>query len=68
MTMTRSEFHNALRLIRSIDAFELVGEDVSWKDAPDWVYEFVRDPYNFFIRCPDEQADINWKAMEKRGI
>ncbi len=57
--MTFDEFHNGLRLLRSIDAHE-VGD-------PHWYGEFQSAPYTFFIRCNDETAQIIWAAMVKRG-
>jgi hypothetical protein len=56
--MTRDQFHNGLRLLRSIDSHE-VGD-------PIWYRRFAIDPFGFFIRCDDETADLIWSAMEKR--
>lgn len=57
--MTFSEFHNGLRLLRSIDAHE-IGNPVWWR-------VFRDDPYKFFILCNDRQAQTIWNAMVKRG-
>lgn len=57
--MTQGEFHNGLRLLRSIDASEL--------GNPEWWIKFRDDPYGFFVRCADEDADTIWAAMVKRG-
>lgn len=57
--MTLEQFHNGLRILRSIDAHEI--------GNPDWWPAFQRDPYGFFVRCADETADVIWAAMVKRG-
>lgn len=57
--MTFEEFHNGLRLLRSIDAHEL--------GDPEWWPEFRTDPYCFFILCDDKAAEIIFAAMIKRG-
>ena len=57
--MTFGEFHNGLRLLRSIDSHEL--------DDPPWWKEFRDNPYYFFIRCSDESAQRIWKVMLQRG-
>jgi hypothetical protein len=56
--MTLNDFHNGLRLLRSIDSYE-VGD-------PLWYTAFRHDPFEFFIRCDDETAAKIWAAMEKR--
>lgn len=58
--MTFAQFHNALRILRSIDAHEL--------GDPDWWPQFREDPYGFLIltREGDEGGAI-WRAMVKRG-
>lgn len=58
--MRLSEFHNALRVLRSIDAYEL--------GDPDWWEQFRDSPYLFFIRCDDDTADVIWRAMVARGV
>ncbi len=57
--MTINEFHNGLRILRSIDAHEL--------GNPDWWPEFRRDPYWFFIMCGDDDAAKIWDVMVRRG-
>ena len=57
--MTFNEFHNGLRLLRSIDAHEI--------GNPSWWGAFREDPYRFFILCNDQQAAAIWNAMVKRG-
>lgn len=57
--MTFDEFHNGLRLLHSIDASEL--------GNPDWWPDFTANPPAFLIHCSDENADLIWVAMEKRG-
>lgn len=57
--MTKDEFDNGLRLLRSIDASEL--------GNPDWWDDFRSDPYSFMVRGSDEASDLIWAAMTKRG-
>lgn len=57
--MTLAEFHNGLRLLRSIDSHEL--------GDPDWYSDFARAPFYFFIACSEENAAVIWTAMVKRG-
>ncbi len=79
--MTKDQFHNALRILRSIDLHELQAVGL-WTDAtcppPEagndhpgfeswqkWL-GFSGSPYVFFIRCDDETADKIWSVVEKR--
>lgn len=57
--MTKGEFDNGLRLLRSIDAREL--------GNPEWWPQFRDDPYGYFVRGPDCDADVIWQAMVRRG-
>jgi len=57
--MTRDQFHNALRIIRSIDSHEL--------GDPPWWEKFRDSPIEFFIRCDDESADKIWNVILKRS-
>ena len=56
--MTKVEFHNALRILRSIDSHEL--------GDPEWWPKFRDDPYRFFIRCNDADRETIWKIVERR--
>jgi hypothetical protein len=58
--MTFREFHNGLRILRSIDSHELFD--------PPWYPEFNKDPYRFLITCADETAERIWTVMLKRGV
>lgn len=67
--MTLEQFHNGLRLLRSIDLHELQAVGlwgVDERNAPDRWAKFRDQPYDFFICCDDETADKIWAAMEKR--
>lgn len=66
-------FHNALRILRSIDRDEFVGvfsregflED-SQEAASDWT-QFRNDPYAWFIRADRHKAEAIWRHLiEKR--
>lgn len=68
--MTLSEFHNALRIMTSIDFSELVnagvmvesdarGEFCKWE-------KFRADPYRYLIRADDDTADKIWGIIQAR--
>lgn len=60
--MTFAEFHNGLRILTSIDQYEveafMPGDD-AWRS-------FCRDPFRYFIRADDETADAIWRIIEAR--
>jgi len=77
--LTFAHFHNALRIMRSIDLDELqaVGIFRGAKQKPDadnpgaaftWAAwcSFRDDPYSYFIRCDDETAQKIWQIIERR--
>ena len=77
LNMILAEFHNGLRLLRSIDLHELQAVGL-WTEAHPktetreagyawnrWL-SFQEQPHDFFIRCDDETAAKIWAAMEKR--
>ena len=64
--MTFAEFHNALRILTSIDRHELEaagamepGDDKAWT-------AFRGDPFRWFIRADDERAGKVWAIIERR--
>lgn len=58
--MTLPEFSNALRIMRSIDGYEVPGLD------PHMVRRFVASPYETFLRMSDaDQAEV-WEAIKRR--
>ena len=68
--MNLDEFHNALRIMTSIDFSELVragvmvesdahGEFCKWD-------RFRRDPYRWMIRADDETAEKLWGIIQGR--
>jgi len=59
--MTQARFHNALRVLYSIDYVEL--EDVL--SGFGWA-EFCKDPAKFVIRCDDATWDAIWAIIEER--
>jgi hypothetical protein len=64
--MTKNEFHNALRILTSIDAHELEAAGViRHADHNAWG-TFRRDPYRWFIRADDATAEKLWKIVERR--
>jgi hypothetical protein len=53
-------FRNRLRILNSIDSFELPG-------MPDEkVRAFLRDPVRFLIRADEPTAQLIWAALERR--
>ena len=59
--MEKREFHNALRVLRSIDRDEIDAR----MTVRDW--ERFRDgPYEFFIKCDDQTCDAIWTATQRR--
>lgn len=72
--MKLREFHNALRILVSIDADQFIqavyGQEIephhdneAWKG---W-RAFRDDPYRWFIRAADPHAEAIWKIMEERN-
>ena len=59
-TMTRAQFHNALRILASIDR-----DEVPFLDDRQWVV-FVANPSGFFIRCDDPTCDSLWAVIQRR--
>lgn len=64
--MTFAEFHNALRILMSIDRHELEAAGViKARDHNAWG-EFRRDPFRWFIRADDADAPKIWAIIERR--
>ena len=59
--MTFEEFHNALRVLRSIDRHE-IGRILSEQDWLDFRY----NPQDWFIRAEDAKARAVWAVIEAR--
>lgn len=69
--MTLREFHNALRILTSIDRWEL--EEIGVVKTTGAIIKrheqweaFQRDPYRFFIRADNETAEKLWRLIEAR--
>ena len=63
--MTFEKFHNALRIMRSIDLHEI---EVSGIDIESFNWpSFREDPYTWFIRSSDKDAVAVWKIIEARN-
>ena len=53
------QFFNRLRILRSLDPHEVPGlEDIR---------KFISSPYEYSIRCRDQDADEIFAAIKKRG-
>ena len=50
-------FLNRLRILRSLDGYEVA--------VTDWEH-FRDDPYGYLISCPDDEAANIWTALRKR--
>ena len=48
--MTRHEFTNGLRILQSIDCYEL--------ENPEWYMEFFTHPFIFLMRCDDDTEKL----------
>ena len=60
------QFHNRLRILKNIDADELVEARVmALNDVREWA-SFRDNPFQFFIRADDETARRLWALVEKR--
>lgn len=61
-----SGFHNALRIMRSIDMRELVAAGaIEPHDATEWS-AFSKNPYDWLIRASDRRAEALWSIIEAR--
>jgi len=61
-------FHNALRILRSIDQHEMVAAGALCDgDQSGWV-RFRDDPYRWFITANDDQARAVWSIIEQRQV
>lgn len=64
--MTLAEFHNALRILASIDMRELVHAGaISGDDTGGW-QSFRDNPWRWFIRADDDTATAVWRIIESR--
>ena len=54
----RHHFQNRLRILRSIDGFEVPG----LSNLP----KFIRDPFEYMVRCSDADGDLIFRALIKR--
>lgn len=62
--MTFNRFHNALRIMLSIDRVELADGGIRLSDE-EW-HAFRSDPYFWFIRAGDNAARSLWAIIEAR--
>ena len=64
--MTFAEFHNALRILTSIDRDELEAAGVIKTNDHNAWGTFTRDPFRWFIRADDATAAKLWAIIERR--
>lgn len=62
--MTLSQFHNALRVLNSIDWYELEAAGVESVEGR-WA-SFQQDPYRWFIKASDADAAKVFSIIEGR--
>ena len=55
----QDQFLNRLRILRSLDPHEVPGLEA--------VRKFISSPYEYSIRCRDQDADEIFAAIKKRG-
>lgn len=60
--MKKDEFHNALRILASIDAHELIEAGIE----NEWRF-FVLSPCSWFIHANDADADKLWAIIVRRS-
>lgn len=64
--MDFDEFHNALRIMLSIDMHELVSAGIiAPGDIAAWT-AFSSNPFRWFIRADDDQAQRLWTIIQER--
>lgn len=65
--MTLSEFHNALRILTSIDMHELeAAKIIGVGDINAWG-TFRRDPFRWFVRADDKTAEKLFALIQRRA-
>jgi hypothetical protein len=67
-----ADFHNRLRILRSIDADEFVAaarevEDGASLRLPGAFQRFAAQPFDFFLRSDDQSVDALWRLIERRS-
>lgn len=60
--MSFAEFHNVLRILRSIDFYEV--SDFMTRENWD---DFRRNPANYFLTADDEEQALLWGVIEMRS-
>ena len=66
--MTLRDFANRLRILTSIDQFELVKAGVESMRDPNVWRSFMGDPSRWLMRACDEDAAKLWSVIEARCI
>ncbi len=64
--MTLREFHNGLRILLNLDLDELATAGAMEHRDFDTYAEFRTDPFRWFIRANDRQAEAVWSLMQER--
>lgn len=64
--MSFAEFHNGLRVLLNIDRHELEAAGIIDRADHNAWGTFHRDPFRWFIRASDEQAERLWRIIQAR--
>jgi hypothetical protein len=64
--MTQRQLHNALRILMCIDQHELVAAGIDSMREPNVWASFVANPFLWFIKAGDADADRLWAIVERR--
>lgn len=64
--MRLEEFHNALRILTSLDLHDLAAGGVIARDDLETWRAFRDDPFRWFIRADDEKARKLFTLIERR--
>ena len=64
-TMEMQWFHNALRIMRHINRYDLKAEGIDLNDEQ-W-FHFQSNPYDWFIRSNDADVEIVWRIIVERN-
>ena len=64
--MTKGEFNNLLKILRSIDPWEIEGFAKANPWTVEKINEFENRPYHFFMVCDDEKREVLWNILKSR--
>lgn len=65
--MTKAQLRNALCILNSIDRHEMEDEGIDFRCDTDAWLKFRDDPYGWFLKASDADADKLWAIVERRA-